>query len=60
MKPVTKGIHHITAFATDPQGIVDFYAGVLGLRMVKRRSTSTRRKYTICTSATRAARRARS
>ncbi|MGN7454092.1 VOC family protein [Paenibacillus pasadenensis] len=36
MKPVTKGIHHITAFATDPQGIVDFYAGVLGLRMVKK------------------------
>ncbi|MCM3749920.1 VOC family protein [Paenibacillus pasadenensis] len=36
MKPVTAGIHHITAFATDPQGIVDFYAGALGLRMVKK------------------------
>ncbi|OXM13399.1 ring-cleaving dioxygenase [Paenibacillus herberti] len=36
MKPVTAGIHHITSFATDPQGIVDFYGGVLGLRMVKK------------------------
>ncbi|ASS68335.1 MULTISPECIES: ring-cleaving dioxygenase [unclassified Paenibacillus] len=36
MTLATKGIHHITAFATDPQGIVDFYAGVLGLRMVKK------------------------
>ncbi|MDB5056288.1 MAG: ring-cleaving dioxygenase mhqO [Bacilli bacterium] len=32
----TAGIHHITAFASDPQGIVDFYAGILGLRMVKK------------------------
>jgi glyoxalase family protein len=31
----TAGIHHVTAFASDPQGIVDFYAGILGLRMVK-------------------------
>ena len=30
------GIHHITAIATDPQRNVDFYAGVLGLRLVKR------------------------
>lgn len=30
------GIHHVTAFARDPQGIVDFYAGILGLRMVKK------------------------
>ncbi|SDS48421.1 glyoxalase family protein [Paenibacillaceae bacterium GAS479] len=36
MKPVTAGIHHITSFATDPQGIVDFYGGILGLRMVKK------------------------
>ncbi|MFK7692970.1 ring-cleaving dioxygenase [Paenibacillus sp. HJGM_3] len=32
----TSGIHHITAFARDPQGNVDFYAGVLGLRLVKK------------------------
>ncbi|MFS0728139.1 ring-cleaving dioxygenase [Paenibacillus sp. 1P07SE] len=32
----TTGIHHITAFARDPQAGVDFYAGILGLRLVKR------------------------
>jgi glyoxalase family protein len=32
----TTGIHHITAFARDPQDNVDFYAGVLGLRLVKK------------------------
>jgi glyoxalase family protein len=31
-----RGIHHITAIATDPQRNLDFYAGVLGLRFVKR------------------------
>ncbi len=30
------GLHHITCIAGDPQENVDFYAGVLGLRMVKR------------------------
>jgi glyoxalase family protein len=29
------GIHHITAIAADPQTNVDFYTGVLGLRLVK-------------------------
>lgn len=29
------GIHHVTAVAGDPQQNVDFYAGVLGLRLVK-------------------------
>lgn len=29
------GIHHVTAIAGDPQGNVDFYTGVLGLRLVK-------------------------
>jgi glyoxalase family protein len=29
------GIHHITAIAGDPQTNVDFYAGVLGLQLVK-------------------------
>jgi len=31
-----QGIHHVTAIATDAQQNVDFYAGVLGLRLVKR------------------------
>jgi glyoxalase family protein len=30
-----RGIHHITALASDPQANVDFYVGVLGLRLVK-------------------------
>lgn len=30
------GIHHVTAIASDPQRNIDFYAGVLGLRLVKR------------------------
>lgn len=29
------GIHHITAMSGDPQRNVDFYAGLLGLRLVK-------------------------
>ena len=29
------GIHHVTAIASDPQKNVDFYAGLLGLRLVK-------------------------
>ncbi len=30
------GIHHVTALANDPQKNVDFYAGILGLRLVKK------------------------
>ena len=30
------GIHHVTAIAGDPQENVDFYAGLMGLRLVKR------------------------
>jgi glyoxalase family protein len=30
------GIHHVTAICGAPQGNVDFYVGVLGLRLVKR------------------------
>ena len=30
------GLHHVTAIASDPQRNLDFYAGVLGLRFVKR------------------------
>ncbi len=29
------GIHHVTAIAGDPQANLDFYAGLLGLRLVK-------------------------
>ena len=29
------GIHHITAIAEDPQTNIDFYTGLLGLRLVK-------------------------
>ncbi len=35
MKKQTAGIHHITAIVGHPQENVDFYAGVLGLRLVK-------------------------
>jgi glyoxalase family protein len=30
------GIHHVTAIASDPQENVDFYGGLLGLRLVKK------------------------
>jgi glyoxalase family protein len=36
MKQQTAGIHHITAFVRNAQDNVDFYAGVLGLRLVKK------------------------
>ncbi|WP_296700088.1 ring-cleaving dioxygenase [Algoriphagus sp.] len=36
MKPLISGIHHITAIAGNPQANVDFYSGVLGLRLVKK------------------------
>ena len=35
MSPL-QGIHHVTAIASDPQKNVDFYSGVLGLRLVKK------------------------
>jgi glyoxalase family protein len=31
-----EGIHHVTAMTADAQANVDFYAGVLGLRLVKK------------------------
>ncbi len=34
--PASAGLHHVTAIASDPQRNVDFHAGVLGLRLVKR------------------------
>lgn len=35
MAKKTMGIHHITAIVGHPQENADFYAGVLGLRLVK-------------------------
>lgn len=36
MSKLVSGIHHVTALASDAQANVDFYAGILGLRMVKK------------------------
>jgi glyoxalase family protein len=36
MIPQTTGIHHVTAISGEPQRNVDFYAGTLGLRLVKK------------------------
>lgn len=36
MEKLITGIHHITALAGDAQANIDFYAGVLGLRLVKK------------------------
>lgn len=36
MNKLITGIHHITALASDPQKNIDFYAGILGLRLVKK------------------------
>lgn len=36
MKQQTAGIHHVTAFVKHAQVTVDFYSGVLGLRLVKK------------------------
>lgn len=36
MKTTVHGIHHVTAIAGDPQENLDFYAGVMGMRLVKK------------------------
>lgn len=36
MKQIITGIHHITAIAGQPQANVDFYTGLLGMRLVKK------------------------
>lgn len=36
MPPTVHGLHHVTAIAGDPQENLDFYVGVLGLRLVKK------------------------
>jgi glyoxalase family protein len=33
--PTLAGLHHVTAICSDPQKNIDFYCGVLGLRLVK-------------------------
>lgn len=35
-KPTVHGLHHVTAIAGEPQENLDFYTGVLGLRLVKK------------------------
>jgi glyoxalase family protein len=36
MSDLISGIHHVTALAGDPQKNLDFYCGILGLRLVKK------------------------
>lgn len=36
MEPFITGLHHVTALTSDAQKNVDFYTGVLGLRLVKK------------------------
>jgi glyoxalase family protein len=36
MAPQTHGIHHVTAISGEPRRNADFYAGTLGLRLVKK------------------------
>lgn len=36
MAPLITGIHHVTAVASDAQKNIDFYVGILGLRLVKK------------------------
>ena len=36
MKQLITGIHHVTAIASDAQENIDFYIGILGLRLVKK------------------------
>lgn len=36
MPKLITGLHHVTALASDPQKNVDFYAGILGLRLIKK------------------------
>ena len=36
MGQLITGIHHITALASDAQENINFYTGILGLRLVKK------------------------
>lgn len=35
-RPTVHGLHHVTAIAGDPQENLDFYTGVMGMRLVKK------------------------
>ena len=37
MTQLITGIHHVMAIASNPQINLDFYVGILGLRLVKKR-----------------------
>lgn len=36
MQELISGLHHVTALAGNPQKNIDFYAGILGLKMIKK------------------------
>jgi glyoxalase family protein len=36
MEQLITGIHHVTAIASNAQDNLDFYAGILGMRLVKK------------------------
>ena len=36
----TDGIHHISAMVNDAQRTIDFYTGVLGLRLIKKKTVN--------------------
>ena len=48
-----EGIHHITAITGDAPANVDFYAGVLGLRLVKKTVNQDDPPSTTCSTPTR-------
>jgi catechol 2,3-dioxygenase-like lactoylglutathione lyase family enzyme len=52
------GIHHITAITRDARENLDFYAGVLGLRLTGKAATKTTLPTTTSTTATRSGARA--
>ena len=53
-----EGIHHITAITENAQRNVDFYAGVMGLRLVKKTVNQDTPPSTTSSSPTRRAHRA--
>ncbi len=36
MQKLITGIHHVTAIAADAQTNIDFYVGILGVRLIKK------------------------
>ncbi|WP_315820368.1 VOC family protein [Paraflavitalea speifideaquila] len=51
MGKLITGIHHVTAIAGDAQKNLEFYAGILGVRMVKKTVNFDAPKYTTSTMA---------